>query len=83
MHQDELNGQREAAIWFRCDSVGKASTSKLGGLPNLPKSNGRDKAKTAHRCTSWRRSIYRDCLSTPDRARGFGGGQVRQGVGDH
>jgi hypothetical protein len=35
MHQDELEQQREPAIWFR-RQVGKASLSKLGGLPSLP-----------------------------------------------
>lgn len=36
MHQDELNKQREPAIWFRRQVGGKASLSKLGGLPSLP-----------------------------------------------
>ena len=36
MHQDELNENREAAIWFRRQVGGKASLSKLGGLPTLP-----------------------------------------------
>jgi uncharacterized protein YwqG len=35
MHQDELDRQREPAIWFRRHVGGKASLSKLGGLPSL------------------------------------------------
>jgi hypothetical protein len=36
MHQDELDQQREPAIWFRRQVGGKASLSRLGGLPSLP-----------------------------------------------
>jgi len=35
MHQNELDGMRAPAIWFR-RYAGKASLSKLGGLPTLP-----------------------------------------------
>jgi uncharacterized protein YwqG len=36
MHQDELNEQREPAIWFRRRGGQSASLSKLGGRPTLP-----------------------------------------------
>ncbi|SHK61056.1 protein of unknown function [Bradyrhizobium lablabi] len=35
MHPNEIDKQREPAIWFR-RQPGKASLSKLGGLPSLP-----------------------------------------------
>ena len=35
MHQ-ELNKQREPAIWFRREASGTVSLTKLGGLPTLP-----------------------------------------------
>jgi uncharacterized protein YwqG len=36
MHQNELNRQRETAIWFRREADGNISLTKLGGLPTLP-----------------------------------------------
>lgn len=36
MQQNDINKQREPAIWFRRQVGGKASLSKLGGLPSLP-----------------------------------------------
>jgi hypothetical protein len=36
MHKNELNKQREAAIWFRREADENMSLTKLGGLPTLP-----------------------------------------------
>jgi len=36
MHEDELNAQRQPAIWFRPRTDGKDSLSRLGGRPTLP-----------------------------------------------
>jgi uncharacterized protein YwqG len=36
MHRNELNKQREPAIWFRRGAGGSVSLTKLGGLPTLP-----------------------------------------------
>jgi uncharacterized protein YwqG len=36
MHQNELNKNREPAIWFRRQAGAKVALSKLGGLPTLP-----------------------------------------------
>jgi uncharacterized protein YwqG len=36
MHRDELNRQREPAIWLRRREDRKVSLSKLGGRPTLP-----------------------------------------------
>lgn len=36
MHQNDLNRQREAAIWLRPQADGKVSPTKFGGLPTLP-----------------------------------------------
>jgi uncharacterized protein YwqG len=36
MHQNDLNKQREPAIWFRRQLGGKPSMNKVGGRPTLP-----------------------------------------------
>jgi hypothetical protein len=69
MHSNELNKQREAAIWFRRHAGANGSLSRLGAcLRCRLKSSGRDNTRPAHHFISWRRLICRDCPLPPSMA---------------
>ena len=66
MYQNELDEQREAAIWLRREAGGNVSLTKLGGYPRCRlKSSGRANAKPTRHSIFWRRLIYRSCHPLP------------------